>query len=743
MNQTPLGGRGRRTMAGPGVQELTRLLASNGADPALIAQLHTNRPGVVNTFDPAVFQAAANTATAGLDREAAERRAAMEAQLQREQFTQQAALQNARLGLDRQRARADYSLQDRSQNFRERSARQDQDYRDRALSSTEARQREDFNLRRDGQQFSQGMSLEELEMRRRAEATGDQRFREEMGFRREGQQFSQGATLAEMEMRQQAADTGDRRFREEMGFRREGQQFSQGLSLEELEMRRRAADTSDRRYEDEFALRQDEFGIRQDEFGLRKRAADMSELESLDNMRLREQTFGLDERRMDLAEGQDKKRFSDAEQAGVNWKLEATREMDTNINDMLKAARQMSLSPEGKRVLAQLADERRSIAAAKPDMKPEQYSDMAGQFMNRFAEADLAGYEEQPPSADAIIARSYRKIDGNVGIWISPDGTMRPVESKMALEEAKGAANQDLPAATVEEQWNKMYGGGDKNYDKFLKDYSGAEERLQKKWKADPRNIDDPVAPAMKEEDVKAEMRRMLELQHQFSQPGQAVAPPPAAANPQENVSATRHSVQESTPTPAAAPPVAGDMPVTKTTAELDEEYFQKDPAIGQVRQLFDQAMGMGEKAPPQLKRLAEAMKGVEDDHHPARYISRDAIEELQRRGVADPIGEAAKSVADTINDGEMHFAMMEPAEQNALRDLERLDENDPEDAKKIKQLPPGTFYLDPAMRTKRVPPNDPPKASMLRTNKTFLESSVAPGANLGLRLGSSLGFGR
>lgn len=727
-------------MAGPGVQDLTRLLATNGADPALIAKLHTNRPGVMNTFDPAVFQAAANTATAGLNREAEERRAAMEAQLQREQFTQQAALQNARLGLDRQRARADYSLQDRSQNFRERTARQDQDYRDRALQSTEARQREDFDLRRDGQQFSQGMSLEELEMRRRAEATGEQRFREEMGFRREGQQFQQGMSLAELEMRGRAAGQSERQFREEMDLRREGQQFGQGMSVEDLRMRQRAADTSDRRYEDEFSLRQDEFGIRQGEFGLRQRAADLSELESLDNMRLREQAFGLDERRMGLAETQAGKQFSDAERTGVDWKLEATREMDANINDMLKAARQMTLSPEGKRVLAQLADERRSIAAAKPDMTPEQYSDMAGQFMNRFAEADLAGYEQQPPSSDEIIARSYRKIDGNVGVWISPDGTMRPVESKMAIEEAKNSANQQSPPATVDDQWKKMYGlSDDKNTDKFAKDYYAAEERLQRAWKADPKNIDTPTAPPMSPEDVEKEMRRMLELQHQFSNRGQqpaAVATQPAT--PPENVVSTRHSEQESTPTPAVATPAVG-QPVTKTTAELDDEYFQKDPAIAQMRQFFDQAMGMGEKAPPQLKRLAEAMKGVEDDHHPARYISRDAIEELQRRGVADPIGEAAKSVADTINDGEMHFAMMEPEEQNALRDLERLDENNPEDAERIKQLPPGAFYLDPAMRTKRVPPNDPPKASASRTRKTILESAIAPN-KLPLRLGGALG---
>jgi hypothetical protein len=469
-----------------------------------------------------------------------------------------------------------------------------------------------------------------------------------------------------------------------------------------------------------------------------------------------------DDRRMRLSEIQEGKRFSDTERTQQAWEVQSASVLEKDAAEMLKAARGIEYTPEGRRMFSQLAAEGKAILAARSTLRPAAFSQMMGKWMEKFESSDLPSFQVEPPNIKDVLSRTFTDIGNGMGAVLDKDGVpqFRKIVDSEFAKAASMDANGNPQIATPEERLKAAF-SGPKNTAAFQKAYKEAETALQSEWSSKPENADALMPPSMDPAEVRKKMQEPFRQQYEFeremlglggTQPPMVAEPPveqeempPAAGAPpidpysgtikgpgffsdlkdQYSRMAGMFTPGQQAPQGPPANPNAPDPVALKSREEADLEYFS-DEGNAKIRELFDADRGgkrnevFKNKA---FRALEEAVKGAELPSHPARYIDRRAVDRLSFMGSKDPIGDAAKSVADAIKEKGRHFALMSPMEQEALG--AQLDIYDPvRDADAIKALKPGTYYMDNALRIYRVPPS---KKTMLERAGNQIPDKVQP----------------
>lgn len=145
------------------------------------------------------------------------------------------------------------------------------------------------------------------------------------------------------------------------------------------------------------------------------------------------------QQRFGLARLQESKRMGDQERLDTNWQQESAQLLDKDMSEMLKAARAIEYTPEGRRMYAQMSAEARALQGSRAKMRPAQYSQMAGDFMERFAEADLGSYQAEPPSIKDEMASRFIDIGNGRGLLMQPDKTFKDINTTALKDVAAGS----------------------------------------------------------------------------------------------------------------------------------------------------------------------------------------------------------------------------------------------------------------------------------------------------------------
>jgi hypothetical protein len=239
------------------------------------------------------------------------------------------------------------------------------------------------------------------------------------------------------------------------------------------------------------------------------------------------------QQRFGLARLQESKRMGDQEQLDAKWQMNAAEMLDQDAAEMLKAARAIDYTPEGRRAYAQLAAEGKAIKAAKGKLRPEQYSQMLGAWMEKFEGADLGSFAAEPPTIKDALARNYQDIGNGMGAFLQADGTVKVLKTTdgqgfSALSKLNEDGKPQIvdPKQRAQELW-----GGTKNASAFSKAYKEAENALKEQWLSKPGNEEKLSAPDMSPAEVRKKMMETLEQQYQFEleMSGQSPAEDPAA----------------------------------------------------------------------------------------------------------------------------------------------------------------------------------------------------------------------
>lgn len=231
-------------------------------------------------------------------------------------------------------------------------------------------------------------------------------------------------------------------------------------------------------------------------------------------------------------------KIGDREKMDAQWQQQTALTLDKDMSEMLKAARAIDYTPEGRRAYAQLAAEGRAIQASKARHRPAQWSQMAGQFMERFERADLGSYQNEPPNIRDAMARQYQDMGNGVGLLMDNNGNLRPFNSVAGKDMAAIAPLQEdgqPKPVRADERFLELY-GGTKNAPAFNKAKREAISDIQTEWSMKPGNEGD-TPPMPSPEEIEERILRDIEYQVQMENRLRGIKAPGAEAAPAEAAS--------------------------------------------------------------------------------------------------------------------------------------------------------------------------------------------------------------
>lgn len=235
------------------------------------------------------------------------------------------------------------------------------------------------------------------------------------------------------------------------------------------------------------------------------------------------------QQRFGLAKLQESKRMGDQEQLDAQWQHQTALVLDKDMSEMLKVARTIDYTPEGRRIYAQLAAEGRAVQSAKGKVRPAQWSQMAGQFMERFEQADLGSYQSEPPSIKDVMARQYQDMGNGVGLLMDSKGDLKSFNTIAGKDMAALAplTEDGTPKPiTTDEYMNKQFNDPAKGPAAIEKAKKEAIAELQKQWNMKPGNEED-MPPMPEPSEILEQMRRDAEFNVQVQNMSRGIAPPP------------------------------------------------------------------------------------------------------------------------------------------------------------------------------------------------------------------------
>jgi hypothetical protein len=460
-----------------------------------------------------------------------------------------------------------------------------------------------------------------------------------------------------------------------------------------------------------------------------------------------------DDRRMRLAETQEGKRFSDRERADETWNLESAKVLENDVREMLKAARAIEYTPEGKREYARLAAEGRAIQASRSKMRPAQYAQLLGQFMERFEQSDLGSLQAAPKSLKEKLADDSFDLGTGYMVFRQPDGRY---DVKRAQDEASKIANADLKKAELEMgaallppemEAGKTWSDPKTGRTQFLKDVEDAKARLAQKWSVENPDSDQIEPPAFSPEQIEEEMLEPYRMRHRmlqrFSQ-GQGAAPgAPAAqggaASHLQGVPAGPGDMQKMPPGFQGMfgnQPQPGQQPTAQPASQ--QGMMGQGPIATPDQQIAYQLENFMQKGRsdlvdrPEAARIQERLNAVGSTKTWYDLITEDAVAAYIEEGSKDPFGDLIEHVDAMLKVDGFNIEDVPPDMQL------KMEQTLPTvmTASQYEKLEPGKIFIDGATgKIVRKPVkgvDDQPKGKVKRAPTYTPDPRQFPGVILG-----------
>lgn len=167
------------------------------------------------------------------------------------------------------------------------------------------------------------------------------------------------------------------------------------------------------------------------------------------------------------------------QERSANWR--ETGPMDERAGSLLKQARGMKLTDEGKKTLAYLSSAFNKIQAKRSSLRPSQYNQMMSQWMDQFERARLHLHEEAgPASFDAMLESGELRDMGGGTYWrLNDDGTIDTLQGGDG-----GGMAGNAPLLSKEERVAQLFGEADPV--KLRKEYADLREDAEANGKPVP-----------------------------------------------------------------------------------------------------------------------------------------------------------------------------------------------------------------------------------------------------------------
>lgn len=197
------------------------------------------------------------------------------------------------------------------------------------------------------------------------------------------------------------------------------------------------------------------------------------------------------------------------QERSANWK--ETGPMDERATSLLKEARGMNLTDEGKRELARLSSSYNKIQSKRSSLRPKQYNELMGQWMDKFEQSRLHNLKEkESPSISQMIESgaihpmgngTYWTFDRNGEIQVIEGGDMGAGSVQLSRKEYVQEKWKTLPPDELPKrwaEWMKIPGNEKKTMDDFIREVNvefdkGYDFAQAQGAMAAGRTLDDPT----------------------------------------------------------------------------------------------------------------------------------------------------------------------------------------------------------------------------------------------------------
>tara|TARA_Y100000389_G_scaffold48812_2_gene44363 strand:- start:1324 stop:3492 length:2169 start_codon:yes stop_codon:yes gene_type:complete len=167
---------------------------------------------------------------------------------------------------------------------------------------------------------------------------------------------------------------------------------------------------------------------------------------------------------------QEAKQRADYQQSSIGLQersanFRETAPMDERATSLLKQARGMKLTDDGRNALARLSSAYSKIQAKRSSLRPAQYNQLMSQWMDQFESSRLHNLVEQGPASIAEMMESGRiQHMGGGSYWrLNDDGSID------TLQGGDGASSELGVRGTVDEMTRQFW--GDMTKEEFRKEY--------------------------------------------------------------------------------------------------------------------------------------------------------------------------------------------------------------------------------------------------------------------------------
>lgn len=107
------------------------------------------------------------------------------------------------------------------------------------------------------------------------------------------------------------------------------------------------------------------------------------------------------------------------------WESDTAKSLDKQVNDQKAVLSKLPLTPEGKSVLNKLNGSLREIQARRHTLRPRQYAELVGQWMQEVTNSGIEGYVQPEPTPEDLFTKQVH-VDPETGAWVAFDAKGTP-----------------------------------------------------------------------------------------------------------------------------------------------------------------------------------------------------------------------------------------------------------------------------------------------------------------------------
>ncbi len=360
--------------------------------------------------------------------------------------------------------------------------------------------------------------------------------------------------------------------------------------------------------------------------------------------------------------------------------------IDRSAADLLALGRNMQLNGEGQKAFANLAAQYRGIQSQRLRLRPKQYQEMMGNWLNNFEQSQLGQYKLVEPTLDEQLGFRMKDLGNGMAIFQKPDGSF-DVKSIAAKDTGgmpagvEGISNARLTPPNITMQ-RLALGDTKAEHYRSEKYQDQALANLEARHNAKHGNSENPPAFVPDPDAITDEVKNIVQEQYRQQQRLLGIPTDPTGQlSPSEILSSqmapspylSPEQIAEIRAAADAEPPSPSDLPrQSAQTAAPEQPQVDVNALLAKAYQglttklqALERPSRANLKNPSNIGKLKAALNESDRKEVPiAGMFPEHAVLSLYQLGDKDPIETLAGAAADAIKKGTEHFSTLSRMEQ-------------------------------------------------------------------------------